>query len=171
MIYAGIDLAAKEKNPTGLAFINSNDIITFTLFYDADIIEKVKYFNPDIVAIDAPMSTEDRQVDIYLRKYGALTLKIPSMQELAKRGMKLKISLEELGYQVIEVFPTATAKILGFYRKNKIEMLSSFEDFNINNVRNKHEVDAIIAAYTALLYEKGRCTKMNGVVFPQEENL
>ncbi len=169
MIFAGIDLAAREKNITGIAIINGRRIETYSVHRDDEIIEKIEEYEPSIVAIDAPMSLEDRNVDIYLRKYGALSLKIPAMQELARRGMRIKGILEKK-YKVIEVFPTATAKILGFYDTKKKNMLSYFGNkFDMGEVRNEHEVDAIIAAYTALLYSKGECVEMDSVVFPREK--
>ncbi|EDY36636.1 conserved hypothetical protein [Aciduliprofundum boonei T469] len=171
MIFAGIDLAAREKNITGVAIIEDIRIGVYSVHRDDEIIGKIVEHEPSIVAIDAPMSLENRRVDIYLRKYGALSLKIPAMQNLAKRGMRIKRILEKK-YKVIEVFPTATAKILGFYDKDKKNMLSYFKNrWSVEDVRNEHEVDAIIAAYTALLYAKGECVEMDGVVFPKEENL
>ena len=169
MIFAGIDLAAREKNITGIAIINEGIIKTYSVHRDDEIIEKIEEYEPSIVAIDAPMSMKDRNVDIYLRKYGALSLKIPAMQELARRGMRIRRILERK-YKVIEVFPTATAKILGFYDMKKKNILSYFDEkFDMGEVRNEHEVDAIIAAYTALLYAKGECVEMDGVVFPREK--
>ncbi len=169
MIFAGIDLAAREKNITGVAIIEDGRIKVYSLHSDDEIIGKIVEYEPSIVAIDAPMSLEDRRVDIYLRKYGALSLKIPAMQDLAKRGIKIKRVLERK-YRVIEVFPTATAKIIGLYDKDKKNMLSYFKNrWSVEDVRNEHEVDAIIAAYTALLYAKGECAEMEGVVFPREK--
>ena len=168
MIFAGIDLAAKEKNITGIAIIDEERIKTYSVHRDDEIIEKIEGYVPSIVAIDAPMSLKDRKVDIYLRKYGALSLKIPAMQELANRGMRLKGTLERK-YRVIEVLPTATAKILGFYYKNKKNMLSYFKGkWSVEEVKNELEMDAIIAAYTALLYADGKCIDVDGVVFPRE---
>jgi len=169
MKFAGIDLAAREKNITGIALIYGRKIETYSVHMNDEIIERIEKHEPSIVAIDAPMSLVDRNVDIYLRKYGALSLKISAMQELAKRGMKIKEILERK-YKVIEVFPTATAKILGFYDRDKKNMLSYFKNkWDVGEVKNEHEMDAIIAAYTALLFTKGECIEMEGVVFPREK--
>ncbi len=169
MRIVGIDLAAKEKNPTGIALMENNRIECLTVYDDSQILSSIFSFNPSIIAIDAPLTrNEDRYADRYLKKYGAMSLKIPSIKLLANRGLRIKEALENKGYEVIEVFPTATAKILGFYKKNKMEMLSYFEDFKIKGGKNKHEVDAIIAAYTAYLYTLGKCKEIDGVVIPQE---
>lgn len=170
MSIVGIDLAAKEKNPTGIAIMYGTRIKTITLFSDFEILDLFTRIKPRIIAMDAPLTLKDRYAEKYLKKYGAMSLKIPSMMLLAQRGLRLKERFENAGFKVIEVFPTATAKILGFYRKNKMEMLSYFKDFSIEGTRNKHEVDAIIAAYTAYLYLSGKCSTVDGVVIP-EENL
>ncbi len=166
----GIDLAAREKNPTGVAIMEGNSFTAFNLFSDSEILDFVENENPQIVAIDAPMTLQDRYAEKYLKKYGAMSLKVPGIRALAKRGLKLREELRNRGFEVIEVFPTATAKILGFYRRPKIEMLHYFSNFRINGARNEHEVDAIIAAYTAYLYVLGKCRSVDGVVIP-EENL
>ncbi len=167
MKFCGIDLAAKEKNITGMAFIEEHIIKTYSAHKDEEILSVVRKENPGIVAIDAPLTTDtERYADKYLRKYGALSLKIPAMMLLAKRAIKLASHLED--YVVIEVFPTATAKILGFYRKNKMEMLSFFSQFKMDDVKNEHEVDAIIAAYTAILYKEGKTEEIDGVIIPRE---
>ena len=169
MKIVGIDLAAKEKNPTGLALVEDKRVECITVYTDSQIFSQIFSFNPSVIAIDAPLTLdENRYADRYLRKYGAMSLKIPSIKLLAERGLRIKNEIENCGFKVIEVFPTATAKILGFYRKNKIEMLNYFKDFEMTGCRNKHEVDAIIAAYTALLYTQGECVEMEGVVFPRE---
>ena len=166
MKFCGVDLAAKEKNPTGLAMIDGKKVRVWTIHTDEEIIEKIIDEKPVIVAIDAPLTTRvDRYADKYLRKYGALSLKIPAMMTLAKRALNLVAKLNDT--KVIEVFPTATAKILGFYRKNKMEMLSFFSSFILPQVKNEHEVDAIIAAYTAYLHSKGETEIVDGVVIPR----
>ncbi|OYT58239.1 hypothetical protein B6U71_04870 [Euryarchaeota archaeon ex4484_178] len=171
MKIAGIDLAAKEKNPTGIALMDGRRVKCLTLYTNLQIFSQIIEFQPSIVAIDAPLTLNvKRYADKYLRKYGAMSLKIPSMMELARRGLEVKEYLEGKGYKVIEVFPTATAKILGFYSKDKMDMLSYFQEFGIEGGKNKHEVDALIAAYTGWLYALDKYRKIDGVVIP-EENL
>ena len=167
MKFCGVDLAAKEKNITGMAIIKKDSIRVWSLHTNMEIIEKIMKEKPDIIAIDAPLTTDvNRYADKYLRKYGALSLKIPAMMALAKRALRIVSQLQRM--KIIEVFPTATAKILGFYRKNKMDMISFFSSFTLPNVKNEHEVDAIIAAYTAYLYWKGETEMIDGVVIPRE---
>ena len=165
----GIDLAAKEKNPTGMALMDEESIRCLTLYTNLEIFSQIASFQPSIIAIDAPLTLDvNRYADRYLRRYGALSLNLPSMRMLAERGLMISEYLKGKGFKVIEVFPTATAKILGFYRKNKVEMLSYFKDFKIEGGKNKHEVDALIAAYTGWLYTRGMCREIDGVVIPKE---
>jgi len=167
--FGGLDLAAREKNPSGVAIIDSRKILVTTLYSDMEIIDFFERENPSIVGIDAPLTLrEDRYADKYLRKYGAMSLKLPGIKELASRALKLKEKIEEKRIKVIEVFPTATAKILGFYRKPKKLMLSYFKNYHISDVRNEHEMDAIIAAYTVYLYHKGLTLSIDGVIIPKE---
>ena len=167
MKFCGIDLAAKEKNVTGMAVIEDKAVRVWSLHTDKEILKRIEAEKPDMVAIDAPLTTDtNRYADRYLRKYGALSLKIPAMMLLARRALNLVSHFH--GRDVIEVFPTATAKILGFYRKNKMQTLSFFSFLSLPPVKNEHEVDAIIAAYTAYLYSKNETEVMDGVVIPRK---
>ncbi len=171
MIFGGLDLAAFPRNPSGMAVLRGRRFSVNTLYSDEDILRWFTEMRVNVVAIDAPLTLrEDRYADIYLRRYGALSLKIPAMKELAIRGLKIKDELERKGIKVLEVFPTATAKILGFYSKPKLRMLSYFENFELPEVSNEHEVDAIIAAYTAYLYSRHLTRCVDGVVIPKGEN-
>jgi len=163
----GIDLAGKEKNPTGMCTLYRNSssfsvLSLKTLYGDRDIIEYATRNKADVVAIDAPLIEGEirvREGDIILKKYGALPPTMPSMRELSIRAMKIAKLVEG---QVIEVFPTASAKILGFYNKDYREMalLAGIK------ARNKHEVDAYVAALTGMLYLEGKTEMAGEIVIP-----
>lgn len=162
----GIDLAALPKNPTGICiFYNANNIFFYTLYKDEEIINFVNERKPDIVAIDAPLMKKImvRKADKILKKYGAMPPTMKSMAMLTKRAMKI---VEKLNAKIIEVFPTATAKIIGIYNKNYKKMAEKMKI----EVRNKHELDAYLAAYTAYLYLKGEAEEIGGkrkVIIPK----
>jgi len=159
---AGIDLAALPKNPTGVCII-SKEISFFTLYKDEEIIEVIEEAMPKIVAIDAPLMEEIRvrQADKMLKKYGAMPPTMASMQKLVKRANRL---VKKIMFDVIEVFPTASAKILGIYDKNWRRMAARVSI----EVKNKHELDAYLAAYTAYLYLHGKAEKIGeGIVIPK----
>ena len=151
----GIDLAALPKNPTGVCVMGKEDIILTTVYGDEEIMEEVRKSEVELIAVDAPLMEEVkvRDVDKFLKKYGAMPPTMKGMRKLTERAWKLMEKMErEFNVKIIEVFPTATAKILGIYSKNWVEM------GNILNIeaRNKHELDAYLCAITACLYLEGK---------------
>ena len=154
----GIDLAGKSKNPTGICILKDDDIILKTVFEDKEILDIVNTLRPDIIAIDSPIISGKpriRKADILLKKYKAFPPTLPGMIQLTMRGTKLAEQLSKYSY-VIEVFPTATAKIMGFYNKNyKI----TAEILNVN-VKSKHELDAYICCLTGKLFIEGKTEKV-----------
>jgi predicted nuclease with RNAse H fold len=181
MIVIGLDLAANHKKQTGFCIMNENlEVKTFLLFTDNEILEHVKYYNPELIAIDAPLSLPmgrtslEEKSNIHLRlcdrellglgiKFFPITL--GPMRKLTERGIKLKQMLENFGYKVIEVFPGATQDILGLVRKNQginklREGLISLGIKGIKYEISDDELDAITCALTGLLYLKGECIEL-----------
>ncbi|MBC7128444.1 MAG: DUF429 domain-containing protein [Thermoplasmatales archaeon] len=161
----GLDLAALPKNESGVCILKEKP--EFFIFYeDEEILSFFKNFEPDIVAIDAPLMEEIRirKADLLLKKYGAMPPTMQGMKILTKRANKL---VKKLNCRVIEVFPTATAKIIGIYDKNWRSMA---EKLGIN-IKSKHELDAYLAAYTAHLYLIGEAEEVGDeekVVIPKK---
>jgi Uncharacterized conserved protein len=172
----GIDLAASNKRPTGFCIMNENlEVETFLVFEDKDILEKIKYYEPVLVAIDAPLSLPKGRIsleeksnihfrlcDVELLKLGIkfFPITLGPMRKLTTRGIKLKSMLNYLGYNVIEVFPGATQDILGIPRKsqsiNKLrEGLRAIGIKGINYKMCDDELDAITCALTGLFYLRG----------------
>lgn len=162
----GIDLAGNPRNDSGLCVLevmNEKKIVkTFKVKSDEEILEKVKEIKPEIIAIDAPLtySGATRKCDLMLREYGALPLTLPGMDKLARRGSKLRRKIQEAGFKAIEVFSTASAKILGLYDKNEKAMQKKLLEVGIRGdlekrFLSKDEIDAIFAALTGFLYVMG----------------
>jgi len=160
MISIGIDLAGKPCNPTGICIlkIDNMEISLKTLYSDEEILREISIYPPDktILAIDAPLMRDDskpklRLADKLLKKYGAMPPTMKSMKYLSIRASNLSRKLKLKGYKVIEVFPTATAKILGIYNKeyNKTADVLDIEP------KNKHELDAYLCALTGKLFLQG----------------
>jgi predicted nuclease with RNAse H fold len=181
MIIVGLDLAANHKKQSGFCILNENlEVKTLLLFTDNEILEYVKRYDPELIAIDAPLSLPlgrtslEEKSNIHLRlcdrellelgiKFFPITL--GPMRKLTERGIKLKLMLENLGYKVIEVFPGATQDILGLVRKNQgvnklREGLISLGIKGIKNEMSDDELDAITCALTGLLYLKGECIEL-----------
>jgi len=74
----GIDLAGNPKNDTGFCVLEIKDnkkiVTTSLLNSDSEIMEKIKEVNPNLIAIDAPLtfSGVNRKCDDELHNYGAL---------------------------------------------------------------------------------------------------
>ncbi|MFN3306635.1 MAG: DUF429 domain-containing protein [Candidatus Kapaibacteriota bacterium] len=155
----GLDLAGKENNFSGICILDGNSAKVNLLKSDKDIVEFIIKSNPDAIGIDAPLSLGDRICDRLMKKYGAMPTKLKGIFELAKRAINLTKCLKNnSNATIIEVFPTATAKILGFYKKNIDEKISSsMETLKIIMASkiNKDEFDAFLCALTTNLYLTG----------------
>lgn len=176
----GIDLAAKEENDTGFTVLREMSARTMILKGDDEIIGKALESKPAIVAIDAPLSLPEGRCcaddDCLCSKYGIsrqtdrLMLKkgircfwplLPSMKPLTLRGIKLREALEDHGLQVIEVFPSATQKLLGIPTKKagKANLLQGLKDIGVYIITENpshHELDAVTAALTGSFYLSGK---------------
>lgn len=151
----GIDLAASEENATGICVMDSSKALMQVLRTDREILDLIKNENPDLVAIDAPLFRGEikiRNADRILKKYGAMPPTIPGMKKLSERGTRLAVNIELTDIRVIEVFPTASAKILGVYEMN---FRKTARNLGID-MENKHELDAYLAALTGRLFLEGK---------------
>ena len=102
----GIDLAGSLKRKTGICFLIENNILSCKIvFTDEEIIEYIKLYSPDLIAIDAPLNLppgrktlEDRNgehfrpCDRELLKRGIrfFPITLGPMRSLTKRGISLK---------------------------------------------------------------------------------
>ncbi len=157
MIVIGIDLAGKDKNPTGFCVL-SDKTETKSLFTDDEIINEVLRIKPDLVAIDAPLSFPTsgyyRQCEELLSERGFKPLSplFPYMRILVERGVKLKNEFEKSGIKVIEVYPKAGESILGLNRSAHA---------------NEHEYDALVCALTGRCFLQGNYEDLSGIIVPK----
>ena len=172
----GIDLAGSEKRNTGICMLNEYlEAKCFVVHKDWEILNFIKKFEPDLIAIDAPLSLPkgrkslDRREKIHFRecdkklfelgiKFFPITL--GPMRMLTKRGIKLRKILEKNGYKVIEVYPGATQDILKIARKSVSlkRLREGLEKLGIKIEKKElthDELDAITAAFTGYLHLKG----------------
>lgn len=163
MKIVGIDLAGNPKNETGFCVLEVNGesktVKTSILHSNPEILDKLKAISPDIIAIDAPLifSGINRPCDEKLREYGALPVTLRGMEVLARRGSELAKELRKLDFKLIEVFSTASAKILGFYDSKDAEMQKKLMNSGLlgdlqKRFLTKDELDAVFAAITGYLY-------------------
>lgn len=167
----GIDLAGSDKNDTGFCILagdgKSKKVKTRLLKTDKDIILQCDLVKPELIAIDAPLTPARnaymRLADEELKEYGALPHSLRGMTYLVERGIRLGNELKK-SYRVIEVYNSASAKILGFYDKDHLEMqkrMAKMISGDITDrVMSRDELDAITAALTGYLHLQGKTTEV-----------
>lgn len=162
-VIMGIDLAAKNKNPTGIAVLKCKKVKTFLLYTDSQLIETITLNNPYIIAIDAPFSLPKKGIfrkadkEMIKQGYRVFPPRLPSMKKLTQRAVRLNRILSESGFKTIEVHPTSTCKALSIPIKDKekvqtvLTQIGLKGDFKVRPL-TLHEIDAILAALTAYLH-------------------
>jgi len=176
-IVAGIDLAAEPQRPSGVCLLSGKRVLdSREIHTDEEIIAYATAVKVNLAAIDAPLtlppgrSDIDERGDEHLRpcdrmlsrrgvKFFPITL--GPMRELTRRGMKLKVLLEEQGVRTVEMYPGASQDIWGIARKKQgLERLrSGLAGLGIEGLRDEmgdHELDAISGAYTGYLFLFGQ---------------
>jgi predicted nuclease with RNAse H fold len=162
----GVDLAGSTKNPTGFCVLSEEagvkTVNAKLLYSDDEILKELDAVKPDIIAIDAPLTYagKNRLCDAELKSYGALPPTLPGMEVLARRGTALAEKLK-VSRSVIEVYATASAKILGIYHKDDFSCQKKLLSLNLsgdasNRLLSRDELDAVFAAITGLLYLIGQ---------------
>lgn len=157
MKVVGIDLAGKNENPTGFCLLDDSGSHIKLLFRDEEILREVDDSRPDCIAIDAPFWLPQgtwRPSDEKLLKRGFQPVSplFPTMRILVLRAMSLVRTLKEKEYNVIEVFSSASERVLGLSKEPR---------------KNKDEYDALLCALTAKAYLEGRYEDLDGVIIPR----
>ncbi len=155
----GIDLAGNPKNPSGFCVLRPTGARTKKLFTDEEILREIEKEKPQIVAIDAPLWLPPEGVawrlgELLLMKRGfrPLSLLLPSMRLLALRAKGLAEKIRGMGIEVIEVFASATEKVLGVQKEKR---------------KSKDEYDALLCALTAKYYMEGKYEDLGGIILPK----
>ncbi len=177
----GVDLAGRSENDTGICILEDGfQAWCRRVHSDAQIIDVVLSSKPDVVAIDAPLTfpldrcclepgcdcrkkgLNIREAERELRRMGirVFPCTFGGMRSLTTRGVLLRLQLESMDQQVIEVYPGATQDLLGIPRKKAgIEALArGLVDLDIKGDLKERslthdELDAITAAYTGWLFQ------------------
>jgi predicted nuclease with RNAse H fold len=166
----GLDLAGLEKNETGFCVFQEKNAVVRVLHSDDEILAAIDAEQPDLICIDGPLTIPRegnlRRCDLELQDYGVLPPLLGGMRYLTLRANRLRERLERR-YRVIEVFPTASAKILGFWDPNPAQRQKALVRMGITGdvekrMLTKDEVDAIVAAATGHLYLSGKAAEVGG---------
>lgn len=173
---AGIDLAAAVARPTGYCILKGLKAVTRLLFSDEEILNRIQKANPDLVAIDAPLTlppgrrsierrkgSHFRPCDEELRQMGIpfFPITLGPMRALTERGINLRQALEGKGFQVIEVYPGGAQDLWGIPRakRNLEELRRGLRQLGIRGLANEttaHELDAASSAFVGLLFLQGK---------------
>lgn len=162
-MFAGLDLAGKNKNPSGFCIINDK-IKLKTLNNNTEILKEIGKNKIEILAIDAPLTNCNkplRKSDKLLKKRGfkPLSLSFPAMQMLSNRGISIRDCINTDKIDVIETFPRAIEKILN---KNKDKIKRKYEC-------SDHEYDAYLCALCSKYFYKGKAEVLNNeIVIPKK---
>jgi hypothetical protein len=158
MRVVGIDLAGKSENPTGFCSLTESGTETKLLHTDIEIINEVDMIKPDCIAVDAPFwlprigAWRPCDENLLRRGFRPISPLLPTMRMLTLRASRLVKTLRERGYRVIEVFSSASEKILGLSKEPR---------------KNKDEYDALLCALTAKAYLEGNYEDLDGIIIPR----
>jgi predicted nuclease with RNAse H fold len=164
-VIIGIDLAGKPQNPSGWAVWKNKRVKTSLVYTDNEIMEGITHNKPIIIAIDAPCHIPKegmlRKADREMIKegYRVFPPRLPGMQKLTLRAMKLNKSIAKAGYKTIEVHPTSTRKALNMPTKDWGKIQTILVHIGLEGdvkvcTSASHEIDAVTAALTAYLHLK-----------------
>jgi hypothetical protein len=149
---------------------------TTLLFSDAEIIGWVQEREPDLVAVDAPLtlppgrkSIQERSTqhlrpcdeELRRRKIPFFPITLGPMRKLTERGIHLQNSLKQKAVRVVEAYPGGAQDLLSLPRvkHDPLGLLMGLKRLGIKGVRRKasvHELDAVTAAYVGLLLLRGK---------------
>ncbi len=179
MRVVGIDLAGVESRDTGICLLRGSHVETLIVRHDDEIILTTVSFNPQIVAIDAPLAlplgkTLDskeciRNCDRELRRMGIrfFPINFAGMRKLTERGIRLRIILESRGLRVVETYPGGAQDILKLPRSKsdperlRLMLKNRFSLYGSIDLKlSAHELDAITCAVTGRLYLEGKALEI-----------
>lgn len=173
---AGIDLAGVSHRPSGCCLLEELKAATTLLYSDAEILDWVREVMPDLVAIDAPLtlppgrkSIEERNdshfrpcdEELRCRRIRFFPITLGPMRELTERGIRLRKTLEDEGFRVVEIYPGGAQDIWRIPRAR--HSLSGLRDGlrkrGITGLKRQctdHELDATSGALVGLLFLQGK---------------
>jgi predicted nuclease with RNAse H fold len=125
----GIDLAGVSKNPTGWVLWKNKTVSACHLYNNNEIIKSSTTQQPNLIAIDAPLSLPTkgvmRKADLQMHEngYPVLPPRFPAMEKLILRAIEISQKIIKDGFEIIEVHPTSTRKALKMPTKdwNKVQ--------------------------------------------------
>jgi predicted nuclease with RNAse H fold len=168
-VFAGVDLSASTKRPSGVAIIRATKerrfqpIFIGLLYSDDEIMDVITKHGAQIVAIDSPLTRplnggHYRAVDLAAKKMGyrVLPLTWRGMDKLVSRGITLANKLVSAGVKVIETHPSSALRSSGCA---DVKLLCSRLEIDTSGYSlSKDEESGLIAAIVAGFYYFGAST-------------
>ena len=172
----GVDLAGSPGRNTGICLLKGMTVASFgTVHADEEILAFIDRARPDLVAVDAPLSLPPgrksieertgehfRSCDRELLKRGIrfFPITLGPMRSLTARGIRLKETLVQRGYEVIEIYPGAAQDLWKIARKQGglLKLRRGLEKLGLKKLAkdmNGDELDAVTGALVGRLYLKG----------------
>jgi len=162
-VIIGIDLAGVEKNPTGWTLWKNKVISTCHLYENQEILEHLTKFEPTLITIDAPLSLPKKGTmrkadrEMYRHGYPVFPPRLPAMEKLTLRAIKITQQIKREELHIIEVHPTSTRKALKIPTKDWKKIQNIFIHMGLKGdletrALTSHEIDAVTAALTGYLY-------------------
>jgi predicted nuclease with RNAse H fold len=176
--HLGIDLTSSAARPSGYAVLDERAglLAVGLVGTDEEVLSLASQWRPRLVALDAPLSwpsdpeSKGRQCELLLAHEGIGTFRTTRrtiIRGLVERGIALSADMRSLGFEVIEIYPYGS-KVRLFGRpiprkttpegrawlRQRLEAL--VPDLAGHRGPLSHdELDAVVAAYTALLRNRG----------------
>jgi predicted nuclease with RNAse H fold len=193
MPIVGLDLSGVESRPTGFCALADMKSETSLVYADREILSKIRESNPQVIAIDAPLSLPSgrksleertgahlRECDRELLKRGIrfFPVTLGPMRKLTERGIRLRRILEAERFTVMEAYPGGAQDVLGIPRKQKglDKLKAGLENLGIEGLSSQmsdHELDAVTCAYVGKLFLEGKAVTYgvpnDGIVMPKGE--
>lgn len=211
MVILGVDLRSSSKHASAVAALQASPEAELAFLYlahtDEEIFEIAQTLQPSLIAIGTPLGLPDglcclettcecksqspqqkgRQLELELARMGIscfFTSKGSIIRNLIYRGIELSFRLQQMGFEVIEVYPHASkvilfgdsvppknsASSLAFMKRNLPELILGLEPHLESMDRNT--CDALVNSYTALLHSRNGtdvlgCTKEGLLALPK----
>lgn len=177
-VYLGVDLASSAARASGYAVLDEQARLRAIglVVGDDDVLSLALHWAPHLVALDAPLSwpadpdSGGRQCEQRLAGEGIGTFRTTRrtiIRSLVERGIALSTVLRARGLEVVEIYPYGSkVRLFGrripkkttpdgrtWLRRRLEALIPGLGDFEGSLTHD--ELDAIVAAYTGLLRDRG----------------
>lgn len=169
----GIDLTATPTRRSATAFVFRDRASVEGLGGDDEIVRRIAEFDPELVAVDAPLSWPKRRrglraCDRTVRWLGVGVLPpvLGPMRLLTSRAVALSAELKSAGIEVVEVYPRAVQRLMGWVRRGEKpgeealrRLLRTFR-VKVEVEPSEHAIDALTCAWVAFMMLSGRAVEL-----------